>query len=262
MTTSGPGAFAPVLREVERDLTLPIPARVRILRELQADLEELMDRFVDDGHPPDRARTMALEALVPDPETIKTLGELHSPLYRRITRRMSTHRVRFVERSVLVCSTLTVLVLQGMTLFQADLLRRPSPFLIPVLLAGAGLFALVVWKAFRFWIKKDHLNPGSGLSVILAASCVSLSLGIIGIVFDFYWLAVILERSPELAGILVADWLVRDAALLSVAILIALMGGLAWFVMSQWLAWVSGARHELLGSGPMAHPGEGGEHHG
>ena len=66
-------------------------------------------------------------------------------------------------------------------------------------------------------------------------------------IFDLYRLAGILERTPELAGNLASDWLVRDSALLSVAILLALAGGLAWFVLSQWLALVSGARRELLG---------------
>jgi hypothetical protein len=252
MTSSANGAFAPVLRAVEQGLTLPIPARVRILRELGADLEELMDRFVDEGLPPDKARAMALDALVPDPVTLEALGELHSPLYRRVTRRMSTHRVRLAERSLLVVSTLAILVLQAVTLFRANLLQRPSLFLVPVLLSGGVVFGLVVWKAFRFWIKKDHFHPGSGLRVIFAASGVTLALGICGFVFDFYWLAVILERSPELASTLVSDWLIRDSALLLVAILIALSGGLAWFVLSQWLAWVTGARHELLGSGPTA----------
>lgn len=262
MNGSNASTFAPVLREVERGLSLPIPARVQILRELSADLEELMDRFVDDGVPPDEARTMALEALVPNPETLRTLGELHSPLYRRLTRRMSTQRVRKVERSLLVLSTLLVLLLQTVTLFRANLLRGPSLFLVAVLLAGGVICGLVIRKAFRFWIKKDHLHPRSGLGVILGASCLTLGLGIGGVVFDFYWLAVILERSPHLAPTLVPDSLVRNSTLLSVAILIALSGGLAWFVLSQWLARVSGARQEILGSSRIPRPGKGGMQNG
>lgn len=260
MNGSAAGTFTPVLREVERGLALPIPDRIRILRELEADLEELMDRLVDEGFPPEEARTLALEALVPKAETLAALGDLHSPLYRRLTRHLSTGRVRKVERSALGLSTAAVLLIQTGTLLRANLLQDPSPFLVPVLLAGAFLSALVFWKAFRFWIKKDHISPGRGLGVILGISGTILGLGFGGLIFDFYRLAVVLERSPELAQTLVAVWLMRDAALLSVAIIIAMAGGLAWFVLSQWLARVSGARRELLGLSSAAHP-EGEEHH-
>jgi hypothetical protein len=164
------GAFAPELREVERGLALPIPARVRILQELESDLEELMDRLVDEGSPPEEARRLALEALVPNTETLEALGSLHSPLYRRLTRHLSTGRVRKAERSALGLSTAAVLLVQTGTLLRANLLQDPSPFLVPVLLAGAFLSALVFWKAFRFWIKKDHVSPGRGLGAILGIS--------------------------------------------------------------------------------------------
>jgi hypothetical protein len=252
MNASVVGTFAPVLREVERGLALPIPDRIRILRELESDLEELMDRLVDEGFPPEEARTLALEALVPNAETLKALGDLHSPLYRQLTRHLSTGRVRKAERYALGLSTAGVLLVQTVTLLRADLLQDPSPFLVPVLLTGAFLSALVFWKAFRFWIKKDHISPGRGLGAILGISGTVLALGFGGLIFDFYRLAVVLERSPELAQTLVAVWLMRDAALLSVAIILAMAGGLAWFVLSQWLTRVSGARRDLLGLGSAA----------
>jgi len=46
MSTPAVRMFAPVLRQVEQGLALPLPDRVRILRELKYDLEELYDRFV------------------------------------------------------------------------------------------------------------------------------------------------------------------------------------------------------------------------
>ena len=137
---------------------------------------------------------------------------------------------------------------------RVDLLRAPSPFLWPILVIGAFVFALLVAKVFQLWIKGDHAHPGRGLGGILALSGLILALGIGGMIFDLYRLAAILERSPELAGDLTADWLVRDSALLSVAILLALPGGLAWFVLSQWVALVSGARREVLGLSLMIHP--------
>ena len=254
MTARARRVFAPVLREVERGMALPIPERIRILRELEYDLEELWGRLVADGLPAEEAHRQALDALVPDSGTLGELDRLHTPLYKRWTRDLTPGHLRLAERSALVLATTSVLLAQAVTLVRADLLRNPSPFLWPVLVIGAFVFALVVAKVFQLWIKGDHAHPGRGLGGILALSGLILAIGIGGMIFDLYRLAGILERTPELAGNLTSDWLVRDSALLSVAILLALAGGLAWFVLSQWLALVSGARRELLGLSLMIHP--------
>jgi hypothetical protein len=250
MSHSTSGVFTPVLKEVGQGLSLPIPRQVRILRELRADLEELTERLVEEGLTPEEARGEAQVALVPDARTLAALERLHSPLYRRLTWRMDSGKLRAVERSALVLSAGSVLLVQTLTLLRANLLRDPSPFLIPVLLGGALLFALAFAKAFQLWIKKDHVHPARGLNAILGVAGLVIGLGIGGLIFDLYRLAGLLESSPELAGSLVADWLVRDSALLSVAIILAMAGGLAWFILSQWVTLVTGARWELTGLNP------------
>ena len=67
-------AFLPTLRSVERQLSVPIPARVRILRELEFDLEELRRRLEAKGHPAEDARARSLDALVPDPRALRELA--------------------------------------------------------------------------------------------------------------------------------------------------------------------------------------------
>ncbi len=62
--------FAPVLQQVERGLALPIPDRVRILRELEYDLEALYDQLLQEGLSEAEARRHALQALVPDSGTL------------------------------------------------------------------------------------------------------------------------------------------------------------------------------------------------
>ncbi len=47
--------------------------------------------------------------------------------------------------------------------------------------------------------------------------------------------------------VLVPEWIRQDLALLSVSLLLALGGGLAWFVLNQWLRLVDGARNAVLG---------------
>ena len=246
---NGPAArgFAPVLREVERGLALPIPDRVRILRELEYDLEELCARLVAGGLSDEVARGRAVQALVPDRATLNELGRLHTPWYRRVTRHLTADRLRFAERSALVIATASVVIVQTVTLFRVDLLRDPSPFLWPVLGLGALLFATVTTKVFNLWIKGDHRTPTQGLSTILALAGAIVLTGIGGMIFDLYRLAGALERAPEFADVVAGAWLLRDLTLVSISILLALGGGLAWLVLNQWLSLVDGARSDVLG---------------
>jgi hypothetical protein len=168
-------------------------------------------------------------------------------MYTRFARRVGGHRVRVAERTALVLATLAVLLLEAAPLVRADLLRAPSPFLLVVLGSGALLGATIVATAFRMWIKWNPEPPAGGLAAVLALSALVLATGLGGALVDLYRLAGVLERAPELASTLVPRWLVRDSVLLAVSMLIALAGGLAWFVSTRWLAVVSGAHREVLG---------------
>jgi hypothetical protein len=240
-------AFLPALRQLERELSVPLPERVRILRELEFDLEQLRDRFVAQGMPTEEARSRAVEALVPEGTALGELRRLHMPLYLRATRHLGGDRLRQLERTALGLAVASVLLVETLTLMRADLLRDPSPFLWPVLALGGLLFTAIAAKVFQLWVKRDHGASARGLGVILVLSGVVLAMGLAGTLFDFYYLAGILEGSPELAGTLAPQWLVRDAALLSVSMLFALAGALTWFVLSQWIALVSRAHLEVLG---------------
>ena len=128
---SGIFSVVPVLRQLESGLASPVPARLRILRELEFDLEELQGRFRADGLSDEEARRRAIEALVPDGEALETLDRLHMPWYRRVTRRLSPADLRLAERGALVVATASVLIGQTLTLMKTNLLGSPSLFLWP-----------------------------------------------------------------------------------------------------------------------------------
>lgn len=239
--------FLPTLKALDRELPLPIPERVRILRELEFDLEELRARLESDGHPPEEARRQALEALVPAGSALAELGHVHAPLYKILTENLRQDRLRAIERSLLAGATGGVLAFSTIGLAGTDVLARPSPFLWPVLALGGALFAAIAAKAFRLWVKKDHRRPSEGLAVILALSGSALTMGLAGTLIDFYLLAASLEADPTHSIVRTTEWLVRDAALLSISIVLALAGGSTWFVLTQWLTAVTDARRNLLG---------------
>ena len=188
-----------------------------------------------------------MKALVPDRATLTELERLHTPWYRRVIRHLTADRLRLAERSALAIATASVVLVQTVTLLRVDLLSDPSPFLWPVLGLGALLFATVVTKIFNLWIKGDHMKPAQGLGTILALAGAIVLTGIGGMIFDLYRMSGTLERSPELANVVAGEWLLRDLSLLSISILLALGGGLAWLVFKQWLSLVDGARSDVLG---------------
>ena len=109
--------------------------------------------------------------------------------------------------------------------------------------------AAVGKKAFDLWIKGHHPTPDPGLDAILGLASATLLAGLGGTTFDLYRLAGTVERTPELAEMLTSAWFLRDSPLLSVSTLLALVVGLAWFVLSQWNAVVAGSHRDVLGLG-------------
>ena len=243
-------AFQSTLRRLDRDLTLPVPDRVRILRELEFDLEALSGELAARGMSPEEARARALDALVPGGATLRELDRLHAPHYRRLTRHLSPGRLRAIERSALALATAAVLLAESFLLLRADWLRHASPFLWPVLGLGALLFAAIAAQSFRLWVKHDHRDPAANFRVILLLSGLTLATGVFGALVDFFRLAGVLRIDPGLAGSLLLEWLAGSCVLLSFSLLLALAGGLAWFVPAHWLALVSGTHAELLGDSP------------
>lgn len=247
MSDPAAGGFLPALRDVEARLSAPLPDRVRIVRELAADLEALRDGFMARGVPEPEASRRALEAVLPGPDALRALERVHAPRYRRLVARLDPERLHRIERRTLAVATAGVVVAQTGALVRLDLLADPSPFLWPVLASGAVLFAVVAATVFRLWIEGDHREPDRGLGTILALAGVTLAVGGGGAVIDLYHLAAALEAEPHRAGPMVLRWVVRDGVLLSVALLLALAGGLAWLLITQWLGLVSGARRRVLG---------------
>ena len=139
MTGPRSGTFRSTLEAVERRLVAPIPRRVRILRELEADLEALYAELRAEGLPDAEARRRSIEALAPDGPALLELGRIHRPLYRRLTGGLSDRRLRVIERSVLATATLVVLGSFAGALLRVNLLYAPSRFMVPVIALGEAL---------------------------------------------------------------------------------------------------------------------------
>lgn len=240
-------AFLPALRTVERRLGVPVSTRVKILRELEYDLEELRRRLEAEGIEPADARARALEALVPDRRTLEELDRLHAPWYERVTRAMSQDGVRRLERAALGLLTLFLLTASIAGLSRNDLLADPSPFLWPVLGFGIALLATLAGQGFLAVVKRDVSRAGEWGRATLTMAGVTLCLGVVGVLVDTYGFVASTGRPPvpfEPDGV---DWLIREAGLLAATVVLALAGALSWFFFDQWRTIVSCAHRDVLG---------------
>lgn len=227
-------------------LHLPLPIRTRILRELRDDLHGLAAALEERGNSPDEARRRAAETLLPDAEVRRALERQKAPLYRRLTSGRSSAVLARGERWALALATLGLLGLEATALLRAGLLNDPSPFLLPILALGATTLASVAAKAFHLWIKGAYGDPRTGLTAIAVLAALTLFLGFAGVLVDLVVLAGILETTPENATALLTAWLVRSAAALSTAIILAVAGGVGWLALEGWTTHTEAAHQDAL----------------
>jgi hypothetical protein len=260
MNVRAPQTPPSLFRDISERLRSPLPERTRFLRELSFDIDELANRLMAEGLEREEARRRASAALAPDAVTLTQLAQIHASRYARLTARMSATRLRRFERATLAAAAALLLAVEATTLLRADLLSDASPFLWAVLGTGSATVVAVAAKAFQLWIKRDHSRPGGGLPLILVLAATTLLVGFGGALVDVISLAAVLEASPHLADQLVLPAIVREAVLLSIAILFALAAGLLWFLASQWIAFVE-HEHQRAVSLDSAHTQLQGAHH-
>ncbi len=247
MSARSARAFLPALRSVERRLGVPVSRRVKILRELEFDLEELRRRLEEEGMTADDARAQALEALVPDRRTLDELDRLHASWYSRVTDAMSQEGVRRFERAALGLLALSLLIGSVVGLSRNDLLADPSPFIWPVLGFGVAMLATLAAQAFLALIKRDPSRAGEWGRATLTLAGLTLCLGAAGVLVDTYGFVATTGRPPSFFDADGIQWLIREAGLLAAALVLALAGALSWFCFDQWRALVSWAHRDVLG---------------
>lgn len=239
---------ADMVRSMVNDLSLPLPTRTRLIRELTQDLDGLTRRLVARGVPLDEAHRRAMEILAPDPTTLAEIEALSLPRYRRLTGSLRPSRLRLIERSALVLATVALLALEASALVGARLLDDPSAFLGPVLALGALTVVAALAKAFQLGVKGQHRQPRRGLRIVDGLAALTLITATLGVLVDLIGLATTMEATPAGGHELVTAWVVRDAALLSTGIILAVTGALGRFGLSTWITQMEHRHRQALES--------------
>ena len=240
-----PAALDGLVEELRRDLRVPLPARTRILREVAADAEALLGELLGRGVPEDEAVARTRQLLLPNRSALGALRDLHGSFHERVGARFGGRAMRRWERAALALVASTAVAGAGAALAPAQVLRDPSPFLLPVLLAGAGGILLGLIRAYR--LAFQPVGPAHtlrrGLAPVLGASAATGLLAAGGVAADLYRLAARMQAAPDAPGALVLAFVRADATLVCAGLTLALASFLLWFLLLQWIGVAEAAEH-------------------
>jgi len=245
------------LRDLAERLDLPQPVRARVILELVSDLADLESELTASGLSPEEARSRAVRMLVPSPEALRDLREVHRPLYARLVDRFSDPARHRLERAVLAVASVALFALGLSRLLGAGMLDLRAPLTLPVLATALAAAAASVWKLFALYVKKQHDVEAleSGLSLLPAAAAAASAFAVAGFALDLYGVAGRLEADLSGQASVLLNWLQRDMGLLSAGLLTTLASLGMWLFLSAGVARVRQAEAAVLAGLKFEAPG-------
>jgi hypothetical protein len=238
----------PELREVVDRLELPQPVRARVILELASDLADFESELMASGLSAEEARARAARMLIPSPDALSELQDLHRPLYARLVDRFADPARHGLERVALVAASVGLFGLALSRLVGTGLLDAPAPLTVAVLAVGFLVAALSVWKGFALYVARRHelKTLESGLWLLPIAAAAAVALAGVGLALDLYAVAGQLEADLSGQAAVLVGWLQRDMGLLSTGLLTALAALGMWLLLSAGVAGVRQAEADLL----------------
>lgn len=245
--------FSPHLHALGARLPIPEPVRSRILMEMAADMEDLLQHCLDQGIPPDQARRTVEEQFELADEAIHELVRIHTSPVRTSLEGLSSQARSPWERALL--GLVGLLVAAGLVthLLQPGLLADASllAYLLLALLAAA--LGIGLWKAVALRGRGTPANgpaPRRGIRALPALAVLLLGTGFAGVWLELFRVALRIQASPPTALRLLVEWLHMASATLVVALSGAVLTALVWFFLETRAADLDRrAAHHLLGGG-------------
>jgi hypothetical protein len=198
--------FAASLREISGRLNLPQPARARVLTEIAGDLDDLYQAFLERGASEEDAERQALGRIDLSDDALRGLARVHGSWFRRLSDSIAERAGSRWELALVGLLVLLAVFLSGAVVQAVPISRAAGPWLIPVACAAVATLGIGAWKAHVLWLRGDHRPKGlrTGLGAML---------------------------EPTQAAITTMHWLLGVLALLVMSLSLALVSGLAWFIL-------------------------------
>jgi len=225
--------FTQILSDADSRLTVPEPARSRILLEIAADMEDLRREYLARNVSEEEAVAAVVDHFDLSDEALRELVRVHDTPVKRSLDSLSGQVRGPWSRLLLIVFAFFVILVSGTLLLQGDLYRDSSRLiwvLLPLIAAGvvmAGTRGVRLIRAGDLW------NPGlrSGLGRLLGLSVVILLVTGAGLWVELYLSALRIRGAPGEALIHLVGWLHMASATLVVSLSGALVLGFLWFFL-------------------------------
>jgi hypothetical protein len=225
--------FETVLREISERVDLPQPVRARILWEIAGDLDDLYQTFRERGASEEDAERQALARIDLSDQALRDLARVHGSRFRRLSDSIAERAGSRWESALVGLLVFSAVILGGAVVQAVPMSRAAGPWLVPVACAAVATLGIGAWKAQVLWLRGDHRPRGlhAGLSAMLGLSVLQLFLAFVGLWITAWKTLGAIGLEPTQAGIATMRWLLGALALLVMSLSLALVGGLAWFIL-------------------------------
>jgi hypothetical protein len=181
-------------------------------------------------------------------DVVVQLVRVHRSGFQRWVERFSDRTRSFWEKTLLLLIVLFSLAVAGMQLAGTTLIRDSSRFIWPLAFIAALALAVTLAKTYQLYIKKDHhvRRLRDGLPVLLFLALASLFVGCFGIVWDLSAAMATAVASAVHPAIPFSQWVFESTATLIVALFVAIITALAWFLILNKVLRIERAEASLL----------------
>jgi len=226
--------FNTFLHRTGERLALPKATRGLILVEIASDLEDLFQHYLDQGLSEEEAAAKAEEKVDMSDDALAELVRIHSEARGwsdRIVRRMQPLWERVAMDLIAIFFIASLALGAGFNIF-----RHFNGFIWPILGIFVVLCAAIAVQMVKF---SDHSNlrrHRESLATPLSLGAASLVVGFTGTGIELYRTLMGMAADPKHAAPLFAKVVLESTATLSVALLVALAAGIAWFYLAVRIA--------------------------
>lgn len=224
---------------------LPIATRSLILVEIAADLEDLFQHYVEMGLSEEEAASRAEEKVDMSDEALAELVRIHADT-RGWAERIVQRAQPFWERIAMA-----VIVLFFVAMASLETNWNPfdytAVFIWPVLAILVALLTSFSFQLFRMANGPSPRRLREGLATPLFLGAASIIVGFTGLGIELYRTWMRMAANPEQAASLFARCVLEGTSTLAIALVVALLAAIAWFILAGRVARIEDKAAESLG---------------
>jgi hypothetical protein len=228
--------FADVLADADARLSVPEPARARILLEISADMEDLQQEYLGRGLSEQDAEAAVLEHFEMSEDTLRELVRVHDTPIQRSLQSIPGQAGSPWPRLLMVFLAILVTLASGTIMIRPQLYRDASLSvwaMMPLLVAGFVIASIHVGRLAGGGDRRTPMARG-GLGRLLGLSVLIVAVAAVGLWIELYLGTLRIRNNPGETLIHLVGWLHMASATMVISLTGALVLGFLWFFLEAW----------------------------